>query len=722
MINEDVIRRWWDIFVKDNGFTEVRILGKFQYSGYFNNVDNLIECIKPYSEMEDEQIYFVMNKIDEACYGRQQCEKIVKGPKQTTSDDNITRREYVLLDFDPKRPAGVNATDEEFEFAHKKAQDVFAYLRENGFNDPIICKSGNGWHCILKCDMENTEETRDLISRFLQSMAIMFNDERIDIDEAVFNASRICKLYGTTAKKGANLKERPWRMSDIVYVPKEIKVNDKSLFEKIANMLPKEEPKPIPQYNGNSSPNEPFDLEKFLNQHSISYKREACSKWTKYVLDHCFFNPEHRGKDAAIIQMQSGAIKYTCLHNSCQHHTWQEMRQMLDPTAYMPKNDYRPQEPRPQRPIQQQPQKPKYNIKEELPELGKKWLCMSDIKKIDLSALSGSKTGFTELDRQIIKLYDGEVSILTGSNASGKSSLLNTLICNLLQQNVKSSLWSGELPKEVLKSWIQMVAAGRKNLRLSNYGDGKYYVPNDIGERIDSWMDGRFFLFNNDYGNTWAEIKHDMTELLKAGVKVFILDNLFSLDIDLFEGDKNNKQKEVVLEIKEFAKKNHVHIILVAHPRKTIAFLRKHDISGTSDLQNAVDNIFIIHRVNQDFFRVGADYFGQAYIQKFQGFGNVIEVAKNRMWGVVDSMVGLHYEIESRRFKNTMDEEIIYGWMEQPRQVEVSFPQSAPEQSMPMPTANANVNDRNYGGESREIDFDDSVPFAPPAMDDDAPF
>jgi len=721
MLNEDIIRRWWQIFVKENGFTEVRILGKFQFSGYFNNVDNLIKCIKPYAEMEEEQIYFVINKIDEACYGRQQCEKIVKGPKQTTADNNITKRNWVLIDYDPKRPAGVNATDDEFELAHKKAQDVFTYLRDIGFHDPVICKSGNGWHTLYRCDMENTDETRDLISRFLQSVALMFNDEHIDIDEAVFNAARICKLYGTTAKKGANLKERPWRMSEIVYVPKEIQINDISLFEKIANFLPKEEPKPTMQYNGMQFQNEPFDLEKFLNQHSISYKREVCSKWTKYVLDHCYFNPEHRGKDAAIIQMQSGAIKYTCLHNSCQHHTWQEMRQMLDPMAYMPKNDYKPQESRQQRTIQQQTPKPKYNIKEEIPELGDKWLTMSQIEDIDLSALPGFKTGFTELDRAIIKLYEGEISILSGNNASGKTSWLNTLILNVINQGEMCALWSGELKDRKLKAWMQTAAAGRSNLQPSQYGDGKFFVPPLVKERITEWMDGRFFLYNNKYGSKWEQIFHDMKILVGKGVKLFVLDNLFSLDIDILDGDKNNKQKELILQLCDFVKESSVHCFLVAHPRKVMTFLRKNDISGTSDLQNAVDNIFIAHRVNQDFFRAGADFFGQAYIQKFQGFGNVIEVAKNRMWGVVDFMVGLHYEIESRRFKNTIDEAIEYGWVEHVRQVDMSFTQPTPTTTQRlMPTAAANVNDRSYGGESRELD--NGVPFAPPAMDENAPF
>jgi hypothetical protein len=93
-----------------------------------------------------------------------------------------------------------------------------------------------------------------------------------------------------------------------------------------------------------------------------------------------------------------------------------------------------------------------------------------------------------------------------------------------------------------------------------------------------------------------------------------------------------------------------------------MAFLRKNDISGTSDLTNVVDNTLIIHRVNQDFLKAGAEFYGQAEIQRYSGYGNVIEIAKNRMYGVCDVLVGLHYEIESRRFKNAPDEVIHYGW------------------------------------------------------------
>jgi hypothetical protein len=84
-----------------------------------------------------------------------------------------------------------------------------------------------------------------------------------------------------------------------------------------------------------------------------------------------------------------------------------------------------------------------------------------------------------------------------------------------------------------------------------------------------------------------------------------------------------------------------------------------------------VDKIFIIHRVNNDVFRAGAEFFGQSEIQRFQGFGNVVEVCKERMYGIVDMMVGMHYEIESRRFKNTPDETIRYGWEDYPQQQSV---------------------------------------------------
>ncbi len=679
MINEDTIRKWWDLFVKENGFTEVRVLGRFQYSGYFSNVEKLIDTIKPYAEMDDEQIYFVLNKIDAACYGRQQSEKIIKSPKITTNDNDIVKRCFVFVDFDPVRKSGTNASNEEFEYAHKKAQQVFVFLRGCGFSEPIICKSGNGLHLVYKVDMPNDVETTETLKRFYEYLASVYTDDKVDIDTKVFNLARLCKLYGTMAKKGANLQDRPWRMSEIIYVPKELNLTPIEKFKELADLLPKkEEPKPMAKM---LRVGERFDLESWLVSHGIEYRKKQEGTSTKYEIKTCPWHETHSSNNpfsSALFQDADGKITYTCAHSHCKDKRWKDFRLFYEPNAY-DRPVYQPQ----YAPRQYAPQKPRYEIKEEIPELGEKWLSMSSIQKVDLSKLEHYATGFTELDKNIIGLYMSEVTILSGSNASGKSSWLNTLLLNIIQQGAKVALWSGELRPDILKTWVQMVAAGKNNLRQSTYGDGKYYVPNNIAERIDQWLDGKFFLYNNDYGAKWQQIFHDMELLLKAGVKVFALDNLFSLDIDILDGDKNSKQRELILQIKDFAKKNQVHIILVAHPRKVTTFLRKNDISGTSDLQNAVDKIFIIHRVNNDFFRAGAEFFGQSEIQRFQGFGNVIEVCKERLYGVVDLMVGMQYEIESRRFKNTVEENVHYGWERQATQTVVAFDNAVADDGMP---------------------------------------
>lgn len=674
-IDEQQIRRWWQVFNPHGKLVEIRLLGKQTYSGYFKDIETLIRQLRPLLDHNNfqyygaMQTYFTLNEINEDLYSREQRDVFVKKPKSTTTDGDIVRRKLILIDLDPSRAAGISASDGEFEKAHLKAVDVYRYLIKAGFKEPLITKSGNGWHVYVTCDMPNDDEHNELVKRFLQSLSKLFSDSDVEIDEKVFNPARIDKLIGTWAKKGSNSIERPWRMATIVKVPSDMSPNNDELFQKVADLLPKEDVITNQQKRLTYSNNRPFDLVSWLNEYGVKFREKKSGNSVLYELEECPWIEQHSDRkkwDSALFVDTQGKITFNCTHSHCKGKTWHDVRLKYEPDAYS--------KPLVQSQYQyQRTQKKKYEIKEELPELGEKWLSLSDIQKVDLTKLEGVKTGFGELDRSIVQLNMSEVTLLSGSNSSGKSSWLNTLLLNIIQQGVSTALWSGELRPDILKTWLQMVAAGKNNLKQSAYGDGKYYVPNNVAERIDRWLDGKFFLYNNEYGNTWEQIFHDMKELLKVGVKVFALDNLFSLNIDLLEGDKNNKQKELILQIKEFAKKNQAHIILVAHPRKVMSFLRKNDISGTSDLTNAVDNVFIIHRVNNDFFRAGAEFFGQGEIQRFQGFGNVIEVAKNRMYGVVDLMVGMQYEIESRRFKNDINENIQYGWELEPTQGTMAF-------------------------------------------------
>ena len=658
MIDRAELKKTWDLFVGEGNFTEIRILGKFAYSGYFRSFDNLCAQLEPYTNMDDEQIYFVLNRPSPDCYARPQCEKFIKSPKSTTKDDEISSRQYLLCDFDPVRLANISSSPEQFELARRRAQEVYVFLKEKGFSDMVVAISGSGWHLLIPVDIPCNEETDAVVKNFYTYMGSLFSDNEVEFDEKVYNRSRITKLYSTVAKKGANIPTNPWRQSKIVYIPPVLTLTPFEAIKALADLAPKEEPKQIPnrgyrQYNSGGQ----FDLRSWLTRYGIVYKEKQDGGSTKFELEYCPWVDQHSDKkkwDSALFLDGDGKITFNCTHSHCAGRTWFDFRTFYEPGAYdrpvyQPRVVSVPQSSTPQR-----------VILPENSELGKKWLSLKDIEKVNIQDIERVKTGFKKLDDAIKGLFLCEVTIVSGSNSSGKSSWLNTLLANIVQQGYPFALWSGELRADVLKTWIQMVIAGKNYLRRSQYGNF-WYVPNDIAEQIDSWLDGRFFLYNNKYTNKWEQIFSDMKELLSIGVRVFVLDNLMSMDIDIFEGDTNKKQKTLVQELCQFAKDNKVHIILVAHPRKSNAFLRKNDISGTANITDAVDNVFIIHRVNADFLRLGKEVYG-SMINSYKQYGNVIEVCKNRMMGAQDLLCGIYYEMESRRFKNEPDENLVYGW------------------------------------------------------------
>ena len=674
-INIDEIRKWHSLFKRDGELFEIRILcgGGKTYSGYFTNIEDAIPLLPQYDQY---QIYFTVNEVKPACSSRKQYNTFMFVSGSATSKNDIQHRWWLPIDIDVERPTDVSSTDEEKQYAHQKAGSVYKFLLSKGFPSPIVCDSSSGYHLYYPIDMPNTDEVEKLIKSFYEVVSNFFTDERVKIDKVVGDANRIMRMAGTWGRKGRDSEERPHRMAKILLAPQ---ISSRLTQDVLSNFISQykvvEEERVYRNTNSASFNGEPFDLRKFIEEHGISIAKEM--PWnggTKFILKECPFDSSHKAPDSAIFQNAQGAIGFKCLHNSCANHDWHELREKLDPNAYAHsnQNEYRPRiQYRQYVPVSTQ--KPAYEIKGELPELGEKWLTMSSIKKLDLTKLEKVKTGYIELDKKIGGLYMSEVTVLSGSNSSGKSSWLNSLLLNIIQQDYKVALWSGELRADILKAWIQMPAAGADNLRPSQYEKDRYFVPDNIGKMIDQWLDGKFFLYNNGYGTKAEQILHDMDILLKANVKVFILDNLMTLDVDLFDGDKNSKQKELILRIKDFAMKNMVHVILVAHPRKVTTFLRKNDISGTSDITNAVDNVLIMHRTNEDFLHAITDFYDAARANQYRQFGNVLAVEKNRLFGVVDFMCGFHYDIISRRFKNTPDENIKYGWELPPHQITFNY-------------------------------------------------
>lgn len=691
-LDEAQVYQWWEVMKGENELVEVRLIGSNKTaSGYFTNPKTLIEAIRPYTDTFN--VYFTLNKIAPACYGREQRDRILQRVKNTTSDQEIIARDWVLVDLDAKRLSGVCSTKEEAMKAYEKGQEVYKFLIENGFNEPIVVFSSSGVHLYLRCALLNNEENTKLVKRFLNALSMIFSDEHVDCDCAVFNAARISRLPGSYSCKGANNDPtRPQRKCRFLSIPDEIKVNAREYFEKVASMYPEEDVKPTRENNYSV---ERFDLDAFIAKHGINVRRiESVAGGKKYVLDHCLFNDQHKGKDAVIFQRDSGAIAYHCFHQSCSSYTWRDVRLMFEPDAYS-RTPYSATTPRFGGAMKvKEPFKPL----EETEDKGKKWFQMSDIKRVDVDSLMSIPTGFYELDKKIVGLYAGDLTVLSGLAACGKTSWLDCLALNVVNQGYKVAIWSGEMQDWRFQGWVHQIAAGKAYAKKKYGYENLYYIPHHIADKVDMWLTDKLFLYNNNYGNRVNQLLNDVKELVEEkGVQLVILDNLAALNIEDYDSDKYSNQTKFILEVKEYAKKKNIHIILVAHPRKQNYFLRREGISGSADLTNIADNCILLHRVGKDFETRAKEFFGEAQATEYMQYSSVIEVSKNRQWGITDHLVGLYYEPESRRLKNSISENVLYGWYE-----------TAEQSSMLEPTGEFAVDSGRQWGSTFE---DEEAPF-----------
>ena len=655
MISETEIRKAISLLKTENQLFEVRVIynSKQMYSGYFKTADDLIKAFnKDIRDYANCNIYITLNSLNEACYSREQQNFFKKNAKATSSDNDVVGYDWLFIDVDPKRPTGTSSSDDQIAAAKEIGNKVYSFMKNVGFYDPLFGFSGNGVHLLYRVKMKNSDENRELIKKCLNVLDMYFSDDEIQIDLKNFNPARVCKLYGTQAQKGADTKERPHRMSHIIGDAKEIKVNDVEYLKKLADMLPKEEK---PQKHNSYQPSQ-FDLDEWLDKYGLRYRKTSYSGGTKYILDACPFDSNHNGKDACIFKSSNGAIGFHCFHNSCADKTWKDVRLLYEPDAYEKKQqEY-------ERRIYSKPKKQSEIKKIEEKEGEPIFLTAKDILTMPKPPERFVKTGINDIDKRMRGLKTGYTSVISGLRASGKSSVISEICLDCVEAGNKVDVYSGELSPQNFMRWMNLQAAGKAYAEPTQF-EGYYNVSRQNQEKISEWLADSFTLYNNKYGNDFLAIKDQLERKFEANKPdLVILDNLMAFDIKSLSDNKYEAQTAFTWSLHEMAQEYDVHIMFVAHPRKAMGFLRLDDISGTADIGNAVDNAFIIHRVNNDFKRLSMQMFGWKADDDLYTASNVIEIAKDRDGGLQDYFIPLYYETESKRLKNSFTENKIYGW------------------------------------------------------------
>jgi|GEM_PF-4469778 len=311
----------------DNNVLELRILKTKNgtVSGYFNDMKELAKNADIFNGHNN--VFITLNPCNTDLLARAN-NNIQFYAKDTTNDNEIIKRIWLPIDFDPERPSGISSTNEEHTLAIEMAKYVQEELSEAGFPEGILADSGNGAHLLYRIDLENTTENKELLKSFLKALDSLYSDQKVKIDTTVYNAARIWKLYGTMAVKGENLKERPHRQAQILSPRKELKPVDIEIIKQISDMVDSKDNKKVKSTN--SSPSKMFDVEEFIKKHGILVNYTQPYKGGTLWNIQCPMNEEH-AKDARIIQLPNGAIEAGCFHNSCQGWGWKELREKFEP-------------------------------------------------------------------------------------------------------------------------------------------------------------------------------------------------------------------------------------------------------------------------------------------------------------------------------------------------------------------------------------------------------
>lgn len=285
----------------------------------------------------------------------------------------------------------------------------------------------------------------------------------------------------------------------------------------------------------------------------------------------------------------------------------------------------------------------------------------ADVKKFDMSEVSGVTTGIADMDEALDKFYMGSTTVLTGTAGSGKTSLLSTLICKAVEQDFPVFVYSGELSNPSLKSWIDYVHAGRRGLNQyeKTVGHGFYYrVRNDVAQKINEFYKGEIFFYKDSFDQKVSHIMQTAESVVrKYGVRFLVFDNLTSMDLENDDNNKYQKQEEFIRNIVSFATQWDVCCVVVLHPKKMDMYRKMSifDLQGVSAAVNLTHRVLALYRVRPEEKKGKMMKSKGGWVQEPIPYDVTIEVLKDRFGSGAGKTIGLYYDVPSKRFYDTLD-------------------------------------------------------------------
>jgi P4 family phage/plasmid primase-like protien len=305
-----------------HGVHEVRLLRPFGVAvGYFDSWDAALRTIEN-EPSSYKAAYFTLNPIQLPA-GIPVNPQALTPSRNAAGASDIARRVALLVDLDPPRPAGTNSTEAEKQGAREQAEQVRAYLKSRNWPEPMLSDFGNGWHLQYAIDLPNDEGATELVRGVLARLHQLFPL----VDAGNFDAPRLCKLYGSWARKGAHSEERPWRRSAIVEEGSGAILTEQQLRALAPAPLTVPAPKKADDVKLSS-------LLGFLDYYGVGLRsepREVTGGWQVEI--ECPWSDEHSDetrRDTVVSFIAGLGNGFKCFHSHCVQRHWRELRDELE--------------------------------------------------------------------------------------------------------------------------------------------------------------------------------------------------------------------------------------------------------------------------------------------------------------------------------------------------------------------------------------------------------
>lgn len=247
-------------------------------------------------------------------------------------------------------------------------------------------------------------------------------------------------------------------------------------------------------------------------------------------------------------------------------------------------------------------------IKDAKPFPVKGLFCASDFKaEVNNLYAAGAKRGLSVGWPRLHEFYSvklGEFTAVTGIPGSGKSNLLDCIAVNMMSQHDWKFLFYSPENWPVERHIQSLLEKTLLAPFAEHGGNTERMSREDINETIDILGKYMFFVYpEEDYLSVDQILEKAKVYISRHGIKGLVIDPWNEIEHDYDRMTEAQYLSKSLSRIRQFAKRNGVHVWVVAHPRNLTKDKdgeykppTMYEISGGAHWRNKADNGICLHR------------------------------------------------------------------------------------------------------------------------------